>query len=67
MDVYQTLYAGKRVCCTCGHYCQHYRKGKRKYFPVGWGHCVEPRIKPRRPEQTCEHWTARKEEPVSFH
>lgn len=67
MTYYQELYAGKQVCCNCTHYYQHYRKGKKRYSIVAWGHCGYPRIKARRPDQTCGNWTPepQKEEPVS--
>ncbi len=56
MKNYDNIYAGERVCCTCAHYYQHYRKGKKGYFEVNCGHCVFPRLKGRRPDQSCEHW-----------
>ena len=64
MTRYQELYAGKKVCCNCVHYFQHYGKRKRGYHVLNCGHCCYPRLKTRRPDQTCENWRAEKE-PVS--
>lgn len=47
----------KETCSTCAYFVQHYRKGKRRYFSVAWGHCTEPRIKPRSTENpACAHY-----------
>lgn len=49
----------QKTCKTCAHFVQHYRKAKRKYWPVAWGHCTKPRIKPRCDENpACEHYRA---------
>lgn len=45
------------VCGTCIHYYQHYVLGDRqKPFPLWYGHCGMPKLKDRRPDETCEHW-----------
>lgn len=45
------------VCGTCIHYYQHYVLGDRlKPIPLWYGHCSMPKIKVRRPGETCEHW-----------
>lgn len=47
----------EKTCKTCVHFIQHYRKAKRKYYPVAWGHCTEPRIKPRYDATpACQHY-----------
>lgn len=47
----------ENTCKTCTYFIQHYRKGKRQYFSVAWGHCTEPRIKPRSTETpACAHY-----------
>ena len=46
-----------KYCKNCAYFVQHYCKIKRKYLPVVWGHCIEPRIKPRYEETpACERW-----------
>ena len=56
MDAFSEIYEGQKVCCTCAHYAQHYRKSNRGYSPVDCGHCSFPRVKNRKPDQTCEYW-----------
>ena len=51
----------EEVCANCAHYRQHYRKerhphGMEGFVPVNAGHCVEPRVKDRRPYDTCERF-----------
>lgn len=49
-----------RSCKNCRHYVQHYRvfddKGKRWLEAIYSGHCIEPRVKLRNPDNTCEHF-----------
>lgn len=67
MTLYQKEYAGQKVCCTCVHFCQHYSYGEspKRYRLVFAGHCIYPRIKFRRPDQSCERWRGREKEPAS--
>lgn len=53
---YRELYAGQQVCCTCVHYQQHYYRGKKQYHEVYRGHCMVPRVKTRKPDQSCKFW-----------
>lgn len=47
----------EKTCKTCAHFVQHYRKAKRGYWPVAWGHCTTPRIKPRYDDHpACQHY-----------
>ena len=37
------------LCCkTCRNFIPHYYKTQKRYLPTSWGHCMTPRIKPRR-------------------
>lgn len=54
---FQKLHAGQQVCCTCTHYQQHYYRAKKQYREVYCGHCIKPRLKQRKPDQTCQLWT----------
>lgn len=54
---FKELYTGRQVCCTCVHYQQHYYREKRKYYEVFCGHCRAPKLKIRKPSQTCGLWT----------
>ena len=56
MDEFLGIFEGKKVCYTCAHYAPHYRKTERGYWAVHCGHCSFPRVKTRKPDQTCEHW-----------
>lgn len=56
---FQSCYAGKQVCYTCAHYQQHYYREEEQYYEVFYGHCITPRLKIRRPSQTCQLWTPR--------
>lgn len=58
----------KECCGTCVHYRQHYILSDRcKPQPLRYGHCVFPRLKDRKPDETCPHWTSsdKKEDPLS--
>jgi len=47
-------------CGNCKYFCQHYRRtGKGRYYPMWLGHCTHPRLKNRRAEEHCPHWTAK--------
>lgn len=48
----------EEVCANCEHFCQHYtekryRDGRCGFVAVNYGHCVEPRVKERKPCDTC--------------
>lgn len=47
----------EKVCGTCEHFAQHYRKSGERYYEVACGHCKYPRVKKRTRDQTCPHWT----------
>ena len=49
--------ANMLTCETCKHFCQHYRKWGKGYYPIYCGHCKYPQIKKRTKEQTCRYWT----------
>lgn len=40
-------------CANCEHFHQHYRKDG---FPIFAGHCCYPRMKNRKPDDTCKHF-----------
>lgn len=49
----------EKTCSTCAYFVRHYRKEKNGYFPVAWGHCTQPRTKPRPTETSaCGHYRA---------
>lgn len=56
-----TIQDGEDVCANCRHFVQHYRMrgcpdvltGAAEVDPVNYGHCTEPRVKPRKPGDTC--------------
>lgn len=59
---------GRAECCeNCRHYTQHYvRMGTGLFAKCYAGHCTEPRIKQRRPDQVCGRYE-RREEGVEVH
>lgn len=57
MKGYQAL--TEERCGNCKYFRKHYtRFGKGRYSPLGYGHCVHPRLKKRRAEEHCPYWTA---------
>lgn len=53
----------EECCVNCKHFIQHYTftpRGKQPFSPVHCGHCVYPRIKDRRPHDTCKHFEPKK-------
>lgn len=45
-------------CGNCKHFRRHYiRCEGDHYYPISYGHCVFPRIKKRREEERCPHWS----------
>lgn len=60
----KTIYINdcEEVCSNCKHFHQHYGCGDgRICYPLNCGHCHYPRIKHRKPYQTCERWEVREE------
>lgn len=55
-----------KVCGTCAHFYQHYVLDRSSFTSVWIGHCGKPRLKCRKPDDTCSNWKSRyEEEPVS--
>lgn len=57
-------YESEEVCANCRHFCQHYTEkpsdyGMRGFMPVNAGHCTEPKVKQRKPGDTCERFNRR--------
>lgn len=48
-------------CVNCTHYYQHYIyvNHDKAYIPINEGHCCYPRVKRRRPEDSCERFERR--------
>ncbi len=49
----------EKVCYNCKHFRQHYiyEKHNKKLQACNAGHCVEPRVKNRKPDQkACKHF-----------
>lgn len=54
----------KQTCKTCQHFHQHYHIDAQSYSTVHCGHCVRPRMKHRKPDQTaCEFYVPRNTPP----
>ena len=57
------IYEDEEVCANCKHYYQHYVKaiwrGAREFTAVNAGHCTHPRIKGRKPGDTCSQFENR--------
>lgn len=65
MKGYQTL--PEERCGDCEHFRKHYiRMTEDYYHETNYGHCVHPRLKNRRAEEHCPHWTPAKEEEAQF-
>lgn len=47
------------ICQNCRHFHQHYIYSYGQYVGCNCGHCVMPRTKPRKPNQTCEWFMKR--------
>ena len=57
MTVPHYVIVEKKCCGTCVHYRQHYILSDcGRPFPLWYRHCVFPRLKDRRPDETCPHW-----------
>lgn len=49
----------KECCGTCVHCRQHYVLTKNGWpHPIWYGHCTEPRVKCRAPDEVCGHWAS---------
>ena len=60
-DYLTIMMRDKEQCCSrCKHYIQHYGLNKRHQAceAINCGHCMYPRIKHRKPLDTCGNWTA---------
>lgn len=59
-----TIEETEAVCANCKHYVQHYMirehplstTGIGQFSTVNCGHCVHPRVKERRPSDTCANF-----------
>ena len=61
MKGWQTL--PEERCGNCKYFYKHYlRSPKGRYYATDYGHCVHPRIKNRRAQENCPHWTAKDKE-----
>lgn len=50
-------------CGNCRYFRKHYiRSYEECYLATNYGHCTYPRLKKRRAEECCPHWTAADEE-----
>ena len=48
------------VCANCQHFIQHYHKYSNfDYVAVNCGHCIYPRVKDRKPSETCDNFNSR--------
>ena len=57
----------EKICQTCVHFLQHFAKRKSSYVPVDCGHCIYPRVKPRKPETLgCKYYKEKIEEEEIF-
>ena len=60
MKGYQALPVER--CGNCKHYREHYRRaGKNRYISLQFGHFVHPRLKNRRAEECCPHFSPKEE------
>lgn len=53
------------VCYNCEHFVQHYiyYEDYERFLICNAGHCVKPRIKPRKPDhKACEHFEKKGEQ-----
>lgn len=57
MPAYQKVF--EKHCGDCAHFRKHYIKQGCCYRPLIYGHCVFPRLKPRKETDQCPHWIAR--------
>ena len=50
-------YQSRELCGSCRHFRLHYWKFGERYLPLELGHCVYPRLKDRRADERCIHWS----------
>ena len=62
MKTQRLIPQSKLICGDCKHFCQHYGRDERGYYPIACGHCTFPRVKHRVRDQTCPHWAPRERE-----
>ena len=54
------IYNNEEVCANCAHFYPHY--GQHVYGhmqTINCGHCPYPRMKHRKPSDTCGNWERR--------
>lgn len=51
------------ICKNCEHYCIHfiYDRETGQFVAINYGHCMYPRNKIRKINESCEHFTERQE------
>lgn len=54
--MYWIISKAEEVCANCKHFFPHYTAVHGHRSPVNCGHCAYPRIKHRKPAQSCEHF-----------
>ena len=54
----------EEVCANCKHYNLHYVNMQGQFgigfMPINYGHCVFPRVKDRKPSDTCDKFEGEK-------
>lgn len=56
MNGYEAVSA--EICRDCKYFRRHYIcRDDNNYLPLHYGHCVYPKLKKRRAEEHCAHWT----------
>ena len=60
--IVQNIPEDREVCANCTHFQQHYifadfGYGER-FMTVNFGHCVHPRLKSRKPGDTCDKFVS---------
>lgn len=58
-DIFKANQSIVNACKFCKFYHQHYGKIQGEYHALNCGHCSQLRIKPRKPEDKCEHFEVR--------
>jgi len=55
----KTNYSNEKTCKNCKYFYQHYIKEEGKITQIYEGHCIYPRLKKRKIDDHCEHFTRR--------
>lgn len=55
-DLFNVNQEKPRACERCKFYMQHYIKSGKQYAKTNSGHCVQGRIKARKPGDTCKYF-----------